>query len=231
MDTLLPLQKRLGGPFNNPQLLLRALTHRSYVNEHASPIGDNERLEFLGDAVLDYITAAMLYQQYPDMKEGRLTRLRASLVRAEQLAHVARLLEIGPLLRLGKGERASGGRTRDKLLSAALEAVVGALYLDQGIEAVRVVMVPLFEPLVEQVLENQGLVDAKSRFQEWAQANLSITPHYDTIDIEGPDHARQFTVGVFVGDSQWGEGQGRNKQIAAQRAAEAALKRAQADGE
>lgn len=220
------LQDRLQVQFNEPRLLKRALTHRSYLNEHADPDGDNERLEFLGDAVIDLVVTDMLFRQYPQMDEGQLTRLRASLVRADALADIAHQFDMGAVLRLGKGERKNGGHTRPSLLSATFEAVVGAMYLDQGLGTVSDFLVPLMTPLAEITLEEHADVDAKSLFQEWAQANTAFTPRYETVAVEGPDHLRWFTVTVMLGDEDWGTGGGRSKQLAAQSAARAALKRA-----
>jgi len=202
---------------------MRALTHRSYLNEHPETIEDNERLEFLGDAVLDFLAGAVLYNKYPEMNEGRLTRLRAALVNTEQLAAFATNLEMGPQLRLGKGEDDSGGRQRSTLLCAAFEAAVGAYYLDSGLEAVRAFVEPLFDAAAGQILTDEMDVDPKSHFQEWAQAQRGHTPRYVPVGITGPDHSRVYTVEVWVGDESFGTGSGSNKQTAAQAAARAAL--------
>lgn len=212
-------------PFKNPSLLQRALTHRSYLNENAAVHEDNERLEFLGDAVVDLVVAALLYNRLPEMKEGRLTRLRASLVRTEQLAELANELDLGPKLRLGKGEEESGGRQRASLLCDAFEAVLGAYYLDSGLEAVRAYLEPLFQPLLDAVLRAEADSDSKSRLQEWAQAERGVTPRYIIIDKHGPDHERTFTAQVYIGDEICGEGKGRNKRLAEQAAALDALER------
>ena len=213
-------------PFRDPSLLLRGLTHRSYLNEHPDAGDDNERLEFLGDAVLDFVVGAFLYHRYPEMREGRLTRLRAALVRTEQLAAFAVALEVGPRLRLGRGEAQSGGRKRLKLLCAAFEAMVGAYYLDSGLEAVREFVEPLFGAAADHILQAERDVDSKSLLQEWAQAARNQTPRYRTVAVSGPDHDREFTVEVMLGDEVLGSGGGRNKQAAAQAAAEAALRQA-----
>ena len=204
---------------------MRALTHRSYLNEHPETIEDNERLEFLGDAVLDFLAGAVLYNKYPEMNEGRLTRLRAALVNTEQLAAFAASLDIGSQLRLGKGEDDSGGRQRSTLLCAAFEAAVGAYYLDSGLEAVRTFVEPLFDVAAGQILNDQMDVDPKSHFQEWAQAERGHTPRYVQVGITGPDHSRVYTVEVWVGDESFGTGSGSNKQSAAQAAARAALEK------
>jgi len=213
--------------FKDPSLFHRAVTHRSFVNEHPEELEDNERLEFLGDAVLDFVTGAFLYHRYPEMSEGQLTRLRAALVRTEQLAAFAIALNIGPLICLGRGEEEAGGRERLTLLCATLEAMIGAYFLDSGIEAVRQFVEPLFSQAAEQVLRAEADVDPKSLLQEWAQAKLGVTPHYRTISSSGPDHNKEFTVEVRLGEAVYGTGIGRNKQAAAQAAAEAALKKAE----
>ncbi len=211
--------------FRDPSLLIRALTHRSYVNEHAEVSEDNERLEFLGDAVLDFVAGAFLYHRFPEMREGGLTRLRAALVNTEQLARFAAALELGGLLRLGTGEAESGGRKRQTLLADAFEAVMGAYYLDSGLDAVRAFVEPLFQEAGDTVLLNESDVDAKSLFQEWAQAHLGHTPRYVTLGVSGPDHSREYTIEVVVGNEAYGTGTGPSKQAATQSAAQAALRK------
>ncbi len=215
---------RLGVTFNDVSLLQRALTHRSYLNEHPDEtLEDNERLEFLGDSVLDFIAAEWLYERFPEMSEGNLTRLRAGLVRNETLAGYASAIGIDDMLLLGKGEEESGGRGRLRNLGGAFEAVAGALYLDQGAEAVRQFVRPWFIPVLDDMLREQSDKDAKSRLQEWSQANLGLTPTYRTVQVTGPDHEREFTLEVVIGSRVYGVGKGRNKQVAAQAAAQAAL--------
>ncbi len=209
--------------FRDTSLLLRALTHRSYLNEHADTVEDNERLEFLGDAVLDFLAGAVLYHKYPEMDEGRLTRLRAALVNTEQLAAFAGTFDLGSRLRLGKGEDESGGRQRTSLLCAAFEATIGAYYLDSGLDAVSAFVAPLLNEAAGKILADELEVDPKSQFQEWAQAELGQTPHYVQVGISGPDHSRVYTVEVLVGDETFGSGSGSNKQAATQAAARAAL--------
>lgn len=211
--------------FKDFSLLQRALTHRSYLNEHPEDLEDNERLEFLGDAVLDFITGSILYHHYPEMTEGRLTRLRAALVRTEQLAAFANALDVGQSMRVGKGEAEAGGRQRPALLCGTFEAIIGAYYLDSGTEAVRRFVEPLFLPVAEQILRAEADVDSKSLLQEWSQAELGQTPRYHTVSATGPDHQREFTVEVSLGDEVYGIGVGRNKQVAAQAAASNALKK------
>ena len=217
------LAQRLGLPFENLLLLTRALTHRSYINEHPEALEDNERLEFLGDAVLDFVAGAWLYNHYPEMAEGELTRMRSALVCTEQLAIFARLLDIGPAMRLGRGEVVAGGRERDVLLCATFEAVVGALYLQTDIASVQKFIHPLWEASSEELFFNPELHDAKSRLQEWSQGHRLGIPQYVTTLTSGPDHARLFVVEVEVNGRIYGRGSGHSKQAAAQAAARAAL--------
>lgn len=212
--------------FKHPSLLIRALTHRSYLNEHAEASEDNERLEFLGDAVLDFLSGAFLFHRYPEMREGGLTRMRAALVNTKQLARMSLALDLGSQMRLGRGEEDSGGRQRPSLLCDCFEAMVGAYYLDSGLEAVRAFVEPLFVEVADPILVNDGDVDPKSQFQEWAQAQLGHTPHYAQLSVSGPDHNREYTVEVLVGTESYGVGTGPNKQAATQAAALAALRKA-----
>ena len=223
MGEVAELLAHLGVVTRQSGLYLCALTHRSYVNEHAEESADNERLEFLGDAVLDFVVAAYLYRRYPDRPEGELTTLRAALVRARALAGFARQWQIDRYLRLGLGEAESGGRTKDAALSAGFEAIIGALYLDQGLETTHQLVEPLIEPALQEIVRQSLHKDAKSEFQMWAQAQFNLTPHYVVIAAEGRDHAKTFTMQVWVGERLWGEGRGANKQQATQAAAAAAL--------
>ncbi len=216
---------RLGVTFKDMALFQRALTHRSYLNEHPDEkLEDNERLEFLGDSVLDFIAAEWLYERFPEMSEGNLTRLRAGLVRNEALAGYASAIGLSEMLLLGKGEEEHGGRHRLRNLGGAFEALAGALYLDQGLDVVRQFAKPWFTPVLDEMLREQSDKDAKSRLQEWSQAALNLTPVYRTVRVTGPDHAREFTLEVVIGDRVFGVGTGRNKQAAAQAAAQAALR-------
>ncbi|HJS28127.1 MAG TPA: ribonuclease III [Anaerolineales bacterium] len=212
-------ESRLGVKFKDLRLLTRALTHRSYINEHPEAIEDNERLEFLGDAVLDFLVGAWLYHRFPEMAEGDLTRLRSALVRTEQLAEFADQFDLESMMRLGRGEADGGGRERPALLCATFEAVVGALYLDQGIEAVRNFIHPVLAPVTEDILENRAQQDPKSRLQEWAQSNGHPAPSYRIISSEGPDHAKIFMVEVLVNGQVCGLGTGSSKHSATKAAA------------
>ncbi len=217
------VQQALGHRFRDPRLLHRALTHPSYVNEHPQDaIGDNQRLEFLGDAVLDFVAGAWVYATYSDFDEGRMTRLRAALVRTETLAGLAKQAGIGQALRLGRGEEEAGGRDRDANLCDAFEAVVGALYVDGGLTSVTAFVEPIIEPVAQATLAAESDQDAKTRLQEWSQAELAITPRYRIVAEEGPDHAKTFAAEVLLGQEVVGRGSGRSKQTAEQAAALAA---------
>jgi len=215
--------ERLKLPFENYRLLYRALTHRSYLNEHFEALEDNERLEFLGDAVLDYLVAYWLYNRFPEMKEGDLTRLRSALVDTNQLAAFARQIGLGPLLRLGRGEEEGGGSERDSLLCDGFEALIGALRLEAGLDAVQKFIAPLLEPAVEIILDDRKDIDPKSRLQEWSQAEGKGIPHYKLINTDGPDHAKVFHTEVFVEGERLGKGSGPSKQKSSIAAAQQAL--------
>lgn len=226
-------QDVLGVRFHDPDLLTQALTHRSYVNEYGpedSSVRDNERLEFLGDAVLDILVANMLYRKYPHVSEGELTQLRAALVRTESLAHIGAQFKIGEFLRIGHGEEITGGRQRITILCRAFEAVIGAMYLDGGMKTVEGFVMPSLLELLDFVIENSLHIDARSELQEQIQARLSVTPNYRLAGAEGPDHAREFRVEVTIGESIIGSGIGPSKRAAAQDAARAALQQLEAVG-
>lgn len=214
-------------------LRLRALTHRSYVNEYSDVTEHNERLEFLGDAVLGFLVGELLYQQtdpnQSELSEAKMTRLRSSLVDEKQLAQLAMQLGLGELIRLGKGAIKDGGRESPAILSDAFEAYIGAYYLDQGINAVRDFIIPLLTPILNQRIgldsgENvPNLIDYKNRFQQWALATLGQTPKYYIIDESGPDHAKEFVATVQVKSQVYGTGRGKRKQDAQKQAAKDAL--------
>jgi len=213
------LARRLSLPFLDLRLLTRALTHRSYVNEHEEALSDNERLEFLGDAVLDFVVGAWLYNHYPEKAEGELTRMRSALVRTEQLAEFARQLDIGSAMRLGRGEIQAGGRQRDILLCATFESLVGALFIQTDIKTVQDFIHRLLEKTSDNFLMQQDSFDPKSTFQEWSQANKLGIPKYVTINTSGPDHDRSFEVQVLLDGKVFGKGTGHSKQIASRSAA------------
>ncbi len=217
------LNKRLGLPFSSLSLLTRALTHRSYANEHED-VEDNERLEFLGDAVLDFIVGEWAYHRFPEMPEGDLTKIRSSLVRNERLAEFSRTLDIASALRLGRGERASGGHLKDSLLGSAFEALVGALYLDkQNLEEVKHFIKPFLESIYISILDE--LHDPKSDYQELTQSLKLGTPHYRVINTSGPDHARTYEVEVLISSEVKGRGTGSSKSNAERAAAKDALEK------
>ncbi len=216
------LEEALGIHFHNPELLHLALTHRSYIYETAGEgLSSNERLEFLGDSILAFISADFLYQAFPNLSEGELSDIRAILVKRDTLANFAREIHLGDFLLLGRGEQHSGGGQR--VLASAFEAVLGAIYLDQGIETVRSFLLPRLEPLARDIVQKRLFKDNKSLFQELAQAHDGITPSYRLVGQEGPSHNREFTVEVMLGNQVAGQGHGRNKQAAEQEAANNAL--------
>ncbi len=214
---------RIGLDFDNLALLTRALTHRSYINENPDSLEDNERLEFLGDAILDFIVAAWLYHRYPEMTEGDLTLMRTALVRTEQLADFASMIDLGSALRLGQGEIVSGGRSRKALLCAGFEALIGSIYLDQGIEAVEKFFEPYLVQAVSIIMENGHPHDSKSLLQEWSQARGHKSPVYKTTKESGPDHEKIFEVQVSIPGIINGDGKGNSKREASKLAAKQAL--------
>jgi ribonuclease III len=216
------LEEILGVHFQDSQLLRLALTHRSYIYETAGAgQSSNERLEFLGDSILALISADFLYRTFPQLTEGELTDVRAVLVRTETLGNFAREMNLGNFLLMGKGEQHTGGGQR--VLASAFEAILGAIYLDQGLVAVQSFVVPKLDPIAHTIIEKRLFKDNKSRFQELAQAHDGITPAYRLASQEGPSHNREFTVEVLLGDTVAGKGQGRNKQTAEQEAARVAM--------
>lgn len=213
--------------FRNQMLFLQAMTHKSYAREHPDAGDDNERLEFLGDAILTFLCGEFLFQRYPAKAEGELTSLRASLVDATQLGKFAEQLQLDQHLRLGKGVEGSGGRHNARLLGSAFEALVGSYFLDQlgAVEPVRTFVFPLFESVVDQLADPTRNMNEKSTFQEWALANVGLIPTYAIIAESGPDHAKEFKAAVSVGSQVYGQGVGRRKQDAEKAAARDALKR------
>ena len=212
--------------FNNLEVLEQAFVHRSYLNEHKElAIGHNERLEFLGDAVLELIITDYLYKTFPDKHEGDLTSYRAAHVNANTLATVAETVGVGSALLLSKGESRDMGRARNYILADAMEAVIGAIYVDRGYDTAHDFILTHVVPLLDGIIANASWIDAKSRFQEIAQDKTGITPAYKTIKEEGPDHDKHFTVGVFLNDEMMGQGEGKSKQDAEQLAARDALEK------
>ncbi len=218
------LEKRLGTRFRDRSLLQQALVHRSYLNEvPESGVESNERLEFLGDAVLGLVVAGRLYADYPEHPEGQLTELRAALVRRETLARVAKRLTLGEYLFLGRGEQSAGGRGRSSNLGCAYEAVVGAAYIDGGIDKARRFVMRSLAPELAALPKGRIPADPKSRLQEVLQARYQRPPAYKVLRDEGPDHSKVFTVQVSAGRKILGEGKGKSKQQAEKEAARRAL--------
>jgi ribonuclease-3 len=223
-ESLVSLQGHIGYQFSDPALLQLAVTHRSYLNENPTwPLGHNERLEFLGDAVLELAVTEALYRKFPDTPEGEMTNWRAALVNATMLASVASKFGLNEALLLSKGEARDTGRARQYILANAVEALIGAIYLDGGFTPARSFIERYILSRLDEVLEKKLYKDAKSLLQEEAQERLGVTPNYEVLQEWGPDHARQFKIGVFLGAEIVGEGEGSSKQEAQQLAAENAL--------
>lgn len=218
-------EKIIGIDFRNKSILTQALTHRSYLNENRDiKGGHNERLEFLGDAVLELVITHYLYEKYPSKTEGDLTSIRSALVNAQTCAQVAGELGVNNFLLLSRGEAKDTGRARQYILANALEAIIGAIYLDQGYESAKEFIMRTIASLTERIVADELWVDAKSKFQERAQDEVGITPAYRTLKEVGPDHDKKFTVGVFLNNEKVAEGSGDSKQDAEQMAARHALK-------
>ena len=217
-------QNKIGINFTNASLLTQAFVHRSYINENKqSGLSHNERLEFLGDAVLELVITDFLYQKYPNKTEGDLTAYRSALVNAQTCSDIATNLEMGNYLLLSKGESKDVGRARQYILANALEALIGAIYLDLGYDKAKDFIEKNFTPLIDSIISAKAFIDAKSLFQEKAQEFDGITPSYKTLRETGPDHEKKFTVGVYVGRDLIAEGTGESKQDAEQSAARKAL--------
>jgi ribonuclease-3 len=217
-------QERTGLHFRQPSILREALTHRSFINESADG-RDNERLEFLGDALLGMIVTEMLFRRLPQASEGQLSQLRSAMVKAEALAQLAEAIHLGEYLLLGRGEELSGGRQRQNNLCRGFEALVGGLFIDSGPEAVRAFLGPLLDGLLERILSLGLHLDARSVLQERSQAELQVTPTYRTAEVGGEEHDKVFTVEVLIGKLVIGRGAGASKRSAGQLAAEDALRR------
>ncbi|KKW10436.1 MAG: ribonuclease III, ribonuclease III [Microgenomates group bacterium GW2011_GWC1_49_7] len=219
------LQKTIGIQFTNQDLLKQAFIHRSYLNEAKHLKTSNERLEFLGDAVLSFLTSEFLYTSYPQYPEGILTNVRSSLVKTKSLSDIAAQLHLGELLFLSHGEEASGGRTNQSLLADVCEALLGAVFLDQGIETARRFLSTYLFPKTKDIIEKKAYIDFKSLLQELIQQDSRLSPTYEVIKSEGPDHARMFWVEAHAGGRILGSGQGKSKQEAEQAAALSALEK------
>jgi len=220
------LEKKINFSFQSKKLLEKAFTHRSYLNEvKEKNLFSNERLEFLGDAVLEFLTSSFLYQQFPQKKEGQLTNLRSSIVCTKTLSQMAIRLNLGQYLRLSKGEEKEGGRKNPSLLADTFEALLGAIYLDQGINQANVFLEKNFFPYIKKIIAQENLKDHKSLFQEIVQEKIKVSPIYKVLKEEGPDHAKEFKIGVFVNGKVYGIGFGKSKQSAEENAAQAAIEK------
>lgn len=225
-DTDLPaLEAILGVTFTDKNHLLSAVTHRSYLNEHREATHEhNERLEFLGDAVLELVVTDFLFTKYKEKPEGELTAIRAALVNTVSLAAASESLKVNQYLLMSKGEAKDEGRARQYILANVFEAFIGAMYLDQGYAVAQDFIARQLFPKTEEIVEKRLWQDPKSRFQEMAQEHESVTPTYQMLSQTGPDHDRTFTIGVFLRQDEVAQGQGRSKQEAEQAAAEKAIK-------
>jgi len=223
------LQKRIAYRFRNIQLLTQALTHRSYLHQRDAEGEDNERLEFLGDSVIELAVSHLLLSRFPNRTEGGLSKARALLVKEATLASIARRVRLGKALRLGRGEAETGGGEKDSILAGCLEALVAAAYLDGGYDEAFRVVEGLYTPLLEEMKGELKDQDFKTRLQEYIQKHLDTTPHYIVTDEEGPAHAKTFGVVITIEGKAYGRGMGKSKKEAEQRAAEEALKSLQED--
>src|SRR3990167_6666347 len=224
MPNFSEFQKKIGYKFKNADLLQQAFTHRSYLNENRAPGRQhNERLEFLGDAVLELVVTEFLFAKYPEKAEGELTAVRAALVNTTSISAAAVALGMNEYLLLSRGEAKDTGRARAIILANAFEALIGAIYLDAGYKPAKKFIAEQLFHKTDEVVEKGLWQDAKSRFQEIAQEKNSVTPSYDVISQTGPDHYKRFVVGVYLGKDKIATGEGRSKQEAEQQAAEKAL--------
>ncbi|MBI4187442.1 MAG: ribonuclease III [Chloroflexi bacterium] len=227
---LAALEQALGVSFAERSILKQSLLHSSYVNENPGvALDSNERLEFLGDAVLGFVIAEKLYHDLPESSEGGLTTRRSALISQDTLARVARAIGLGDYLYLGKGEQASGGRHKPTNLAGALEAVIAVVFLDQGLAAARGLILRLFQPALQKVISQGATTDYKTQLQEFIQAKYQQVPSYQLVEVTGPDHARKFTAEVKLDEAVLGRGSGRSKKMAETEAARVALKQLSAD--
>jgi ribonuclease III len=224
MPRLPEFQKRISHAFRDPALLERSLTHKSYANENRVP-SHNERMEFLGDSVLNLIVSEYLMKTCPDSTEGDLSRLRAAVVSEPALARIARAIGLGDYILLGKGEEQTGGRDKDSLLANSLEALIASIYLDSGKEAAEGFVVRFFEEIIKRTCASGGSFDYKTQLQELCQERIRQLPEYRIVSESGPDHQKQFTVEVWINGQVFGRGTGKSKKEAEQRAAKEGLER------
>ncbi len=226
MEIYTDFESKFNLNFSDKKLLQQAFIHRSYINEHKeTDLGHNERLEFLGDAVLELVVTDFLYGKYPDTPEGRLTAYRSSLVRTESISAAARSMGMNDLLMLSKGESRDEGKARDYILANTFEAFVGAVYLDQGYNSAKDIIAETLFPNIEIIISDESWRDAKSYVQEKSQEIYSETPRYELVSSEGPDHDRDFVMAIYFGDKKIAEGSGNSKQKAQQDAAQSAIEK------
>lgn len=225
MDRYQKLFSKLNISFKEQNLVDQVFTHRSYLNEAKKQLSSNERLEFLGDSILSFLVSEYLYNNYPELPEGELTNLRSSIVKTKTLALAAEELDLGNYLFLSKGEEEGGGRKNHSLLANTFEALLGAVYLSSGLNNVKSIITSFLLPKLTKIIEEKEYKDAKSSFQELVQDIYRVSPNYKVLEETGPDHSKQFTVGVYVNDTLFGKGQGKSKQEAEQVAAHVALEK------
>ena len=225
MDRYQKLFSKLNISFKEQNLVDQVFTHRSYLNEAKKQLSSNERLEFLGDSILSFLVSEYLYNNYPELPEGELTNLRSSIVKTKTLALAAEELDLGNYLFLSKGEEEGDGRKNHSLLADTFEALLGAVYLSSGLNNVKSIITSFLLPKLTKIIEGKEYKDAKSSFQELVQDIYRVSPNYKVLEETGPDHSKQFTVGVYVNDTLFGKGQGKSKQEAEQVAAHVALEK------
>ncbi len=218
------LQKQIGYTFRDISLLNKSLTHKSYVNENSQPLKDNERFEFLGDSVLDLIVSGYMIKAFPNFSEGTLSKIRAAVVNESCLTELARQIDLGKYLLLGKGEESSGGREKNSLLANAYEALAGAVYFDSDLETALNIYLPVLEKEIAKYAETARFRDHKSELQEYTQTHFNGIPNYKIVNEKGPAHAKEFEVVVLVQEIIRGRGNGKSKKEAEQAAAQSALK-------
>lgn len=224
MDTYSKLEKKIKITFKDKQLLEKAFIHSSYINENRDrEVGDNERLEFLGDAVLELAATKHLFDNYPDQEEGQMTAYRSALVKGKHLAEVAEELELGQYLFLSRGEEKSGGRSKKYILANTVEALIGAIYQEHGYETAEKFIKEFILKRLDEIIVNNLHIDSKTKFQEICQEIEGITPHYELVSEEGPDHNKVFTMGAYINDHLIAQGSGSSKQKAEDDAAKNAL--------
>ncbi len=217
------LEKLLHLKFNRPHLIANAFVHRSYLNESQEFNESNERLEYLGDAVLELLTSDYLFKKYPDYQEGMLTNLRAALVKTTTLAQLAKKLKLDRYILMSRGEEEHGGRQNTSILADTIEAFLGSIYLDQGLATVRRILQTYLFPQTETIIKNLAYKDSKSLLQELAQAKFKVTPIYQLISESGPDHDKEFVMQVIIGTQKYAQGKGKSKQTAQEQAAKLTL--------